>query len=1765
MDGNRTEHKLPSIGQYAYSNKLQIQSVTTNTITVNVGASGPNVEFTPTSASYNPATGNFVVTVGTHNLSVGEGIVLSTGSFAFTCDMDNNQSTKSYPRFGIDPYSVRSIPLTAVTDTTLTFNVGVSAANKYFTPTSASYNALTGDMVVTVGQHGLGVGRSVTLASASIAFTCDQDNNSTTHSYPRSGSDPYAGKSIVITSVGTSSHTITNAPYNSSTGVVTLTVAGHGFSNGDYIKISDNSLTYTCVLDDYSVSKSYPRPGYDYPSGRWLEISNVTTNTFTINVGSSNYIGAHTFISATANGLQRQTGTFTINVGDAGSASGSIHTFVSASANAIAHLPQSVHTFVSASAGAIKHLPQAAHTFVRTTKNSISTIPVLVQNGDGLIKVTNTAQYSSSISASGAELDIITSSFKHVADIIENGVAFVPDSLARNYDYGFELSTPTLLHISSKEQTIGMGSYNLSTQITNVSSSYGTVVNVVKNGLSVLPTLVTNTSSSLKVTNVNPIRQATSASSFDTNKISSGFDLILSVIENGTSVLPTIISNTSASIKVTNTPQLISGSAAGRLQGKLISASLSLVIDVLLSNGTSSIGLKQSTFPIANSNAKINSAYNLLVSNSKFIVDETIAYMSSSWSGFAYTQSKCERDLTGILSGSAFDLLYGGNSASLFNGKFYFDFPSQATGSQLDQTITAIKYASGLAEKVVLNTAFVTASQETSASWNSLRENKAFIQSESIAYLSSSWSNFDYNETTCKRDIGYVIDAVATDLLYGGNERSVVAGRYYYDFPSQATNAQLEPTLTGIRYAKGTAMNVVVNKQVFTASLEAQYAYDLIKANKVFIQSESIAFVNVKYPNLDYSESKCYRDLGYIIDGVATDLLYGGNERSRKNADYYYEFPSQANGSGSQVVETVEAIKYAARITTASISSALIPTPQTIPNTLANIKVTNANQYISASSATSTEATILSASIAIVTNIVANGTGSAIVSASLSLPTSSYTTPVSNDNRWIAYGILKNNISFIQDETIAYLSSSWSTASYDESKCRRDVGLIISGAAEDLIFNSNSASLFNGIFYYQYPSQAQGAQLNQTLDGINYASKLAQKVIQNVTYVTASAVVSASYALIRKNREFIQNETIAYLSSSWSTASYIEVTCKRDVGHIIDAVSTDLLYGGNERSTNAGVFYYLYPSQAQGSQLQPTLAGVNYAGQLSKNVAASLTFVTASQIVSASVNLLRKNREFIQNETLAYLTASWSTFEYDKDKCKRDVGYILDGVTTDLLYGGNERGVLNGKFYYEYPSLAIVEGDGDGVGQLGQTIDGINYAGRIAQKIAQNILFVTASVEASASFDLLRKNKAFVAAETIAYVSSSWSGVYYNEATCKRDVGYLIDAAATDVLYGGQERSVIAGQYYYLYPSNAINKGVPSTQNQLDPTLTGIRYAGKTAKKVIINPTYLVPSASLIDTAKLLTDNKELIQKETITFLSSSWSNLKYNEVSCSRDLGFIIDAIRTDLVYGGNERSIEAGSYYYKFPSVAILDSYGDNNGQKKQTIDGINFARGISEKIVANTLLTYLAPSTKRRQAAERLKSGKDELKQRAIGYTNGAFPYLVYNEASCSRDTGFIVDAAVTDLLYGGNERGIRAASSYYDGQYGSAIAVTRDQLLETLETNRYLRTRAEFIAAGAPLESFGSLIVATGIDYSYNGSGVTFKALPPNQGGSGVADPIYEITELGGGRIFFTSGNQDGDFRIGTGLSINQATGTLVGRTFSKSLFSLVTPFSLALQI
>ena len=78
-------------------------------------------------------------------------------------------------------------------------------------------------MILTIGQHGLGVGKNIVLLDNSLTFTCAQDGNATNHSYP-SSTDPASGTSRTITAVGESQHTITNAPYDPSTGVMVVTI-----------------------------------------------------------------------------------------------------------------------------------------------------------------------------------------------------------------------------------------------------------------------------------------------------------------------------------------------------------------------------------------------------------------------------------------------------------------------------------------------------------------------------------------------------------------------------------------------------------------------------------------------------------------------------------------------------------------------------------------------------------------------------------------------------------------------------------------------------------------------------------------------------------------------------------------------------------------------------------------------------------------------------------------------------------------------------------------------------------------------------------------------------------------------------------------------------------------------------------------------------------------------------------------------------------------------------------------------------------------------------------------------------------------------------------------------------------------------------------------------------------------------------------------------------------------------------------------------------
>jgi hypothetical protein len=102
----------------------------------------------------------------------------------------------------------------------------------------------------------------------------------------------------------------------------------------------------------------------------------------------------------------------------------------------------------------------------------------------------------------------------------------------------------------------------------------------------------------------------------------------------------------------------------------------------------------------------------------------------------------------------------------------------------------------------------------------------------------------------------------------------------------------------------------------------------------------------------------------------------------------------------------------------------------------------------------------------------------------------------------------------------------------------------------------------------------------------------------------------------------------------------------------------------------------------------------------------------------------------------------------------------------------------------------------------------------------------------------------------------------------------------------------------------------------------------------------------------------------------------------------------------------------------------------------------------------------------------------------------------------------------------------------------------------------------VSAGSSIPFFKqSRILASGHSFEYIGSGTNINSALPNQGGVPIQD--NEVDMRNGGLVVYTSTDQAGNFRIGEGVVVNQTTGSISGIFYSKSLFSTLTPFILAL--
>ena len=305
-----------------------------------------------------------------------------------------------------------------------------------------------------------------------------------------------------------------------------------------------------------------------------------------------------------------------------------------------------------------------------------------------------------------------------------------------------------------------------------------------------------------------------------------------------------------------------------------------------------------------------------------------------------------------------------------------------------------------------------------------------------------------------------------------------------------------------------------------------QDAFDLLEANKAFIQAETIAYINNKYVNtFTYDKAKCSRDVQLILDAVGYDLVLGSTFNTTRAATGYFNAAS-AKVLSAQLVQTIDAIQFArdeilaysfdsAALSTYmgkvidaicydlvfesnyqsvrtgaafSIAGTNVSTAQ-MAEILANLEINI--QLLPSVSGSSTVSDLITSSIGVISSIITTG-----VSPAVSIPNLVTTTTGQSSAR----NLLIANIPFIQAEIIAYLGAEYPNLAYSKTTCKRDVKLIVESLVYDFMYGGNSESVYSANQYWSGAIRNIAAgEVTATIASVGYINTLAQSIIINAS------------------------------------------------------------------------------------------------------------------------------------------------------------------------------------------------------------------------------------------------------------------------------------------------------------------------------------------------------------------------------------------------------------------------------------------------------------------------------------------------------------------------------------------------------------------------------------------------------------------------------------------------------------------------------------------
>ena len=1150
-------------------------------------------------------------------------------------------------------------------------------------------------------------------------------------------------------------------------------------------------------------------------------------------------------------------------------------------------------------------------------------------------------------------------------------------------------------------------------------------------------------------------------------------------------------------------------------------------------------------------------AVTILQANKTFIQEETVGYISN----FTYNTSTCYRDTGLIVDSVAFDLLYGGTSQSAFAGLQYWSqtgrtgainreltTTSQAIAHVRDQVIAItsatgisttsisnnfnkILYilntgTSGITDQIVPNST-ATTDFNTVFAYNSIVANKSLLQEATISWINSNYSNgFAYNQVKCKRDVGLIVDSVAFDLLYNGTSQSTFAGLQYWSQNTGYVGAigiELTTTSNAISHLKDLVVSNVTSAGGTTVATSVSNNFNTL----LYIFNTGTAF-------LSYNKATCRRDADLILTGVAYDLAFGTNYNSVTAGNAYRRGVTSTNiVLNTELSQTLFAINYLKTQTAQSLSTST-----------ADAKFTE------------------------ISNIISGSTPSQLVFGDFF---------ARSLNAIKAKNLLIANKTYIQTEIIAYILDYYPDLNYSSSKCFRDVGYVVDALCYDIIYGGNSGSRGAASAYYSGSLLIAGSETSATLDAYTRLQTVVGQIVQG-NDVTPSTT-----------------NTLTQIKTNPATA-----TEANELDPLISIIK-GVISAGNINSLPAIVYPETVVARAKlllavkPAMIDSMIIEIdkNYDTGITSLIVPNGATKTTSNVVSA-YNSLLSAKASLQTQTLNWITTNNPTFSFNTSTCYRDLGYIIDSIAFDLLHGGNRQSVMSGVYYYNFNSTSSVIAN-----EISQTTAAYNYIKTLASNVIQGITITdlyqttvkqTTSVNTATSteaalivnkintitniitngpsvvsskipisltaststvvtnaFNLLLANRSFIQAETVGYINSLYS---YNQETCSRDVGYILDSIAFDLLHGGNRQSIMSGVYYYGYNTDStatvIANEIPQTtaaynfirdisadiikgnvitgtyQSTVTQTVSAntatsvevglINTKIFTMTNIIVNGPSVAPARVPIpltastdvyvkNAFDLLLANRQFIQAETIAYINTSYVGLVYSTATCKRDIGYIIDAVSYDLLYNGNSQTAKAADAYYDSGALKI------SSREKLATIAAYDRIKDIIDNVVLNTTFS----------------------------------PKYTTMSQDVSHPAATSVESLRAQVL-------VDIIANVVENDYSSTV-VLQSSVPTTINDNTVV-TFHQY-----------SQIQSSSHNFEWIGAGTNINAALPYLGGEPNSDN-YAIA-INGGKVYYTATDQKGDFRIGNDLVINNSIGTISGRTFTKSLFAVMTPYILAI--